>query len=365
VKNNSTVDSATISSITDDKFGSLAPRSGSTCSVPQTLLPQQTYTCTFTANVTGNGGSTHTNTVTASGTDDDGDPITGNGSTTVTISDIQSSIDVLKTASPTTVAPPGGPVLFKVKVTNTSQLDTVKLISLVDDVYGDLNGKGTCSVPAGGIVLTPGQSYSCEFTGQVTGVDGDSKFDVVTASGTDDDDKPVSDFDDACVKVLKNSGRVTTSATTCAQFKAGTATDVTEVLYGVTSGKTSGASPTNFTYYSDVVAPASTFSVKILQSDDSTLFPALAIDLLNTFAYNASCVQLNASKSSSAGAVTFTISGATAGQHYYLATRYTTAALNNVTVGTTRPTAKYTFKTNVNNVLVDTSPDSIDVKPKP
>jgi hypothetical protein len=362
VTNNSTVDAATIASLTDDKFGTIAPRAGSTCAVPQTLAPQGTYTCTFTANVTGKGDTTHTNTVTASGTDDDGDPITGNGSTTVRISDIASSIDVIKTATPTTVLVPGGDVLFKVRVTNTSQLDTVVITSLVDDVYGDLDGVGTCDVPQ---TLAPGAIYNCQFTGHVAGADGDSKYDVVTATGVDDDDKPVSDFDDACVKVLKATGRLVSAASTCAQFKAGTATDVTEVLYGVTSGKTSGATPTHFTYYSDVVAPATTFSVKVLQSDNSTIFGALAPDSVNTFVYDANCVTRPATKSVSGGNVTLTISGATIGQHYYVATRYSTAVVNNVTVGTTRPTAKYTFTTNVNNVLVDASPDSLDVKPKP
>ena len=59
--------------------------------------------------------------------------------------------------------------------------------SLTDDVYGNLDGKGTCDVPQ---TLAPGASYSCAFTGAVSGNAGSTHTDVVTASGKDDDGNP-------------------------------------------------------------------------------------------------------------------------------------------------------------------------------
>ena len=71
------------------------------------------------------------------------------------------------------------------------------ITSLTDDVYGDLDGKGTCDVPQ---QLAPGASYDCSFSGAVSGNAGSSHTDVVTASGTDDDGNPVSGDDDATVR---------------------------------------------------------------------------------------------------------------------------------------------------------------------
>ena len=58
--------------------------------------------------------------------------------------DVAPSLTVEKTASPTSVAEPGGIVTFSVKVVNTSK-ESVTLATLVDDVYDDLDGKGTCA----------------------------------------------------------------------------------------------------------------------------------------------------------------------------------------------------------------------------
>ena len=47
--------------------------------------------------------------------------------------------------------------------------------------------------------IAAGASYSCSFSGAVSGNAGSTHTDVVTASGTDDDGNPVSDHDDATV----------------------------------------------------------------------------------------------------------------------------------------------------------------------
>ena len=105
---------------------------------------------------------------------------------------------VTKSATPTSLPEPGGNASFSVTVKNTSAVDSVTITSLTDDVYGNLDGKGTCDAPQ---TIAPGGSYSCSFSGAVSGNAGSSHTDVVTASGTDDDGNPVSDHDDATVTI--------------------------------------------------------------------------------------------------------------------------------------------------------------------
>ena len=75
---------------------------------------------------------------------------------------------VTKTATPGSIPEPGGDVSFAVSVTNTGNV-AVSLTSLVDNVHGDVNGKGSCVVPQS---LAPGATYACAFTAFVGGVGG-------------------------------------------------------------------------------------------------------------------------------------------------------------------------------------------------
>ena len=169
----------------DDVYGDLDGKG--TCDVPQTIAPGASYDCSFSGAVSGNAGSSHKDEITASGTDDDGNPVSGKDDATVAITDLPSSITVTKSANPTSLPEPGGSATFSATVENTSAVDSVTITSLVDDVYGDLDGKGTCDVPQ---TLAAGASYSCSFSGAVSGNAGSSHRDEITASGTDDDGNP-------------------------------------------------------------------------------------------------------------------------------------------------------------------------------
>jgi hypothetical protein len=88
----------------------------------------------------------------------------------------------------------------------------VAIDSPVDDVYGDLDGQGDCDVtPA--VVLMPSGTYSCTFSGAVSGNAGLSHTDTATASGVDDDGNPVSAFADADVTITDASSTTTTTTT--------------------------------------------------------------------------------------------------------------------------------------------------------
>src|SRR5918994_963066 len=89
------------------------------------------YTGSFSSDCTGSIALGETKTCTVTNSDND----------------TPSSIVVTKTANPTTLPEPGGNATFDVKIDNTSASDSVTISSLVDDVYGNLDGKGTCDVP--------------------------------------------------------------------------------------------------------------------------------------------------------------------------------------------------------------------------
>jgi len=69
-------------------------------------------------------------------------------------------IDTDKRADPTSLPETGGSVEYTVKVTNTGTVP-VTLTVLTDNVFGDLDGKGDCSVPQ---TIAVGASYECSFT---------------------------------------------------------------------------------------------------------------------------------------------------------------------------------------------------------
>ncbi|MCB1609195.1 MAG: hypothetical protein KDI71_19705, partial [Xanthomonadales bacterium] len=184
-----------LATLVDDVHGNLAGQG--TCTLPQVIAVAATYSCSFTAMVVGNAGFSEVDTITASGMSG-GSPISAQGSATVTLTDVPSSLSLTKTATPTSVDEPGGLVSFSVQVNNTSAVDSITINSLIDDIHGDLNGQGTCAVPQ---VIPAGGSYSCAFSATVTGNAGDTEIDTITAAGTDDDANPISANGSATVTI--------------------------------------------------------------------------------------------------------------------------------------------------------------------
>jgi len=109
-------------------------------------------------------------------------------------------IDMVKVAVPRIVREPGDTVYFEIEVFNESnRSDDVVVIDLTDDIYGDLNGQGNCSV---GASIPPGGAYRCEFSATVTGAAGDSHRNVATARVVDSSGQPATDSDAAVVVIL-------------------------------------------------------------------------------------------------------------------------------------------------------------------
>ncbi|MDF1595162.1 MAG: SdrD B-like domain-containing protein [Acidimicrobiia bacterium] len=201
VENTSETDMLIVASLVDDVYGDLNGQGN--CTVPQKLAVGESYTCSFDGEVLGNAGDSHVNVVTVTAEDDDGNFIEDDDDATVNVTDVASGISVTKTADQPAVQEPGGTVTFTVVVQNPSAADSVTITSMVDDVFGDLNGLGTCSVPQ---ELAPGASYTCSFDGEVAGEAGssaDPHVNTVTVVGIDDDENEVTDSDDETVDITE------------------------------------------------------------------------------------------------------------------------------------------------------------------
>ena len=199
VNNTSETDMLIVASLIDDIYGDLNGQGD--CALPQKLAVGESYSCSFEGDVVGNAGDVHTNIVTVVAEDDDGNFIEDDDDATVTLTDVASAISVTKTADQAAVQEPGGTVTFTVVVSNLSAVDSLTITSIVDDVFGDLNGQGDCSVPQ---ELALGASYTCAFEGEIVG-EADSAADphvnTVTVVGVDDDQNEVTDSDDETVDI--------------------------------------------------------------------------------------------------------------------------------------------------------------------
>jgi hypothetical protein len=187
----------TLTSLTDDQFGDLNGKGG--CAVPQSLAPGAIYTCSFVENLTGTAGDSHINLATATGSDEDGNQVSVSDDAVVNFEDVLPSINVTKTPSFGALLEPGGNVTFTVVVTNDGLVD-VTLLSLIDDVFGDLDGRGSCVV---GILIEPGQQYTCSFVAAITGPAGTVHTNEVTATAEDNDENPAIADDDARVVIVE------------------------------------------------------------------------------------------------------------------------------------------------------------------
>ncbi|MCA1683694.1 MAG: hypothetical protein LC708_00980, partial [Actinobacteria bacterium] len=155
-----------------------------------------TYACSFTGNFFGDAGARQTDTIVTTAVDGRGQTVTSLARTTVTITDVAPSIRVAVNAA--AVAEPGGESTVTVTVTNTS-FEPVTLVALTDNVYGSLDRRGTCAV---GVRLAPANgTYTCSFPINLIGDAGSSQTDTVTATVVDDDGTSASAAGSATVRV--------------------------------------------------------------------------------------------------------------------------------------------------------------------
>ena len=170
--------------------------------------------CTFTGTVPESNeaepavATYYPDTVTAMGTADDGAAVSVIATAEVIFIPSNSGItpepviEVTKIARPDRVATTGGNVAFTVEVINASANEAVLLTELIDDVHGDLSGKGTCgSVSAASpLEIAAGSVYQCTFIEAISGPTGSIERDTITAYGAGKDTgESVLGFDNAAV----------------------------------------------------------------------------------------------------------------------------------------------------------------------
>jgi uncharacterized repeat protein (TIGR01451 family) len=108
------------------------------------------------------------------------------------------SIDIVKTG-PETVGEGGEDVTYHFVITNTSGTgDPVTVDTLNDDVLGDLLAAAVLENGGLPIVLAPGASFEFDYNpeGDLVLNSGEAETNVVTVTGHDDENTPVSDTDD-------------------------------------------------------------------------------------------------------------------------------------------------------------------------
>ncbi|MBN2114448.1 MAG: hypothetical protein JW785_10020, partial [Acidimicrobiia bacterium] len=211
VVENLSVEPVTVTSLVDDVFGDLLDRDNpavaeNTCPAqPATLPPAGELACSFRAFVAGEaGGADHSDTITATATDDEGNPVSASAAARVSFSDVAPAIEVAKTPSAGSLLEPGGTVTFAVTVANAS-VESVTLTSLVDDHFGDLLDpdnpavtENTC--PAQPVEIAEGQSFTCWFEAFLAGDAGDPDHrNTVTATAVDDEGNTAFGSDEATV----------------------------------------------------------------------------------------------------------------------------------------------------------------------
>jgi hypothetical protein len=159
------------------------------------------------------------------------------------------------------------------------------------------------------------------------------------------------------------TGQITPVSASCAQFAAGIAPNLNEILYTLNFGRFFfKIKPESFTYYTRVVAPAATFKIYVTQSHP-TGWLNLFFDWWNSDLFDANCNQHGVFINLPRGqTTTFTVHDATPGGVYYLSTRYRALWMGKK-VNPYLPNATYTLTTALNNTPLNDNTDSVTYHP--
>ena len=196
VKNTSPAkEPVTITSLSDDKFGTLA--GDADCQIDTVLAWDASCTFQVTKALVGQPGDSHKNVFTAKAEDNEENEASDTADATVTFTDVLPAIEVTKVANPTSVPEPGGDVTYTFTVKNTSPAkEPVTITSLSDDKFGTLAGDADCQIDT---VLAWDASCTFQVTKALVGQPGDSHKNVFTAKAEDNEENEASDTADATV----------------------------------------------------------------------------------------------------------------------------------------------------------------------
>ena len=218
---NTSAETLTIDSLVDDVFGDLLDvanpdvSANSCVSLPTTMAAGAAFACSFEAFVAGDAsGPDHTDTVTVTGHDDEGDVARDEASATVSFDDVLPAASITKTTSAASVTEPGGTVTFTVTVENLS-VEPLTVDALWDDVFGDVLDAGNTDVAANTCPTLPsslaaGATATCSFQAALTGRYGDpDHVDTVTVTADDEDGNDIEESDSATVAFAPSGSSLT------------------------------------------------------------------------------------------------------------------------------------------------------------
>lgn len=249
---NSTGGSARILALIDSVHGDLTSRPTCNTAVGTVLSSGAVYSCTFNERFEGNADAEQASSTTVRleitspgpGAGGGGSVVSRSfvGGTIVAITNVEPTVTVTHSVAPASRPAPGGNFTYTTVVTNTSQ-EPVTISSLVDDIYGNLASRGTCTT-AVGTTLAPGASYTCSFTDAFNAAAGTSLIDQVTVTVTDDDRSSASASATATITITSTITSTIAGTTTSLTTTASTTTASTTTTSSITSSTTSTTSPT-------------------------------------------------------------------------------------------------------------------------
>ena len=196
IENHSPVKSVNLTSLVDNYHGDVSPDCGMSVSSPVVLTPGTAIECDFVRAVPDASQPAPTeypafitDTVTVTGKADNGADVSESATEVVLLLPASETlppvIEVEKLVSPDRLTDAGGEVTFSVEVINASASEAVLITSLVDDIHGNLSGRGSCDTvsEAQPRSIDPGDVYECAFSETLQGVGGSSETDTITANG--------------------------------------------------------------------------------------------------------------------------------------------------------------------------------------
>ncbi|HEU5264214.1 MAG TPA: hypothetical protein VFU34_06220, partial [Gaiellaceae bacterium] len=208
IKNTSVVNVA-IQEVFDDKFGDLDDEGGNGCfDAPVNLMPLESVNCTFQREITGAGGTSHVNTVVASGRDQFGNSVVDSDDARVDITPRLIDLVIVKEASSPT--PLNGIVNYSLTVTNRGP-DTATDVQVADPAPVGITyltatpSQGSCNLGPALVTcslgtIAPGQTVTIAIRARATAVGSHTNTATVTGSGGRETDP--GDNSDSAVTVV-------------------------------------------------------------------------------------------------------------------------------------------------------------------
>ncbi len=204
----------TIDSIENSVFGDLDGQGD--CALPISLAAgdgahggDDTYTCSISVLVSGNGGTTESNVFSASGTDENDQPVTASDDSVVEIEDELPIFHICKLIEPDVVPPEGVEARFKVFIFHDgSDGDPYDIVSVYDDVYGEITDRNNPNVHSHYCISTlqPRGSTMCAYTAFIPGgTPGDEYMSSVYVQVADDEGNTADATDAVPIRIAEDT----------------------------------------------------------------------------------------------------------------------------------------------------------------